>query len=308
VDVEFTARMEDSLDDIASGEVDPVAFLSSFYRGDEEGEKGLLNEIEEEMPRIGIPEIPLGDDPETGRPITVRIGRDFVFVQRGEGGEGGRATLPVNLLIDELTPDQAAELIEARSRSGEPLGVDKETGLNIYGKVGPYGPYIQLGDVRDGMKPKRVSLPKGRSIEDVDLPYARRLLSLPRRIGEDPDSGEDITAGLGRYGPYVARARTFRKLPDEDRIFDITLDEALQLLSSRRTRAVLAELGPHPETGQALRILEGRYGPYVTDGSVNASLPKGREPESVSVDEAVELLVKAATRGKGRKRRARKRG
>ncbi len=306
VDIKFTAKMEDVLDDIAKGQVDPVGFLAGFYEGDDDGEQGLVNRIEEELPRIDFPAIPVGRDPETGKPILVRIGKTYVYVQRGEGEDGDRATLPIDLLIDELTTDRALDLIESRSRADEPLGVDEETGLNIYAKVGPYGPYLQLGEGAEGEKPKRVSLPKGRSLDDVDLEYARRMLSLPRVVGSDPETGAPVTAGMGKYGPYVERKRVYRSLDAEDRIFDITLDEAVALLNAKKGKTVLAELGPHPETGLELKVLDGRYGPYVTDGKVNASLPKGRSAESLAMDEAVTLLAESAAKRKTRRKKTAK--
>jgi DNA topoisomerase-1 len=148
-----------------------------------------------------------------------------------------------------------------------------------------------------------VSLPKGREPASVDLDFALKLLSLPRTLGTDPKTGEAVTAGLGRYGPYVERAKTYRNLPNVDRIFNVTLEEALELLAQKKSGpVVLKELGAHPESGEPLRVLEGRYGPYVTDGSVNASLPKGDDPEAITMDGALDLLARAAARGKGRRR------
>ncbi|MDE0357852.1 MAG: type I DNA topoisomerase [Gammaproteobacteria bacterium] len=302
VDLKFTAGMEDALDRIAGGSVDHVRFLSDFFRGDGDGAPGLETRIEEELPRIDYPALAVGDDPATGDPLLVRIGKQHVFLQRGEAKDSPRATLPVDLLIDELTPEKASELIELRLRGRSPLGRD-ETGLNVYARTGPFGPYVQLGE--DDAEPKRASLPKGMSPEQVDLAFARRLLSLPRTLGEDPGTGQPVKAGLGRYGPYVNRAKTYRNLDSLERAFDITLEEALQLLEVRPGRPVLAVAGRHPETDEPLNIYRGRYGPYVTDGKVNASIPKGRSPESLGVDEALDLLARAAARkaaGKGRRR------
>lgn len=303
VDLKFTAGMEDTLDRIAGGSVDHVRFLSDFFRGDNDDGPGLEKRIEEELPRIDYPALRVGDDPSTGEPLLVRIGRQHAFLQRGEGKESPRAALPVDLLIDELTPDKASELIEMRLRGRSPLGSDEETGLNVYVRTGPFGPYAQLGD--DDAKPRRVSLPKGMSPEEVDLAFALRLLSLPRVLGEDPGSGQRVTAGMGRYGPYVNRAKTYRNLDSVERAFEITLEEALPLFDARPGRAVLAVLGQHPATGEPLNVYKGRYGPYVTDGKVNASIPKGRDPASLGVDEALELLARAAARkatGKGARR------
>ena len=303
VDLKFTAGMEDALDRIAGGSVDHVRFLSDFFRGDGDGAPGLERRIEEELPRIDYPALAVGDDPATGDPLLVRIGKQHVFLQRGKAKDSPRATLPADLLIDELTPEKASELIEARLRGKSPLGRDDETGLNVYARNGPFGPYVQLGE--DDAEPKRASLPKGISPEQADLALALRLLSLPRMLGEDPGTGQPVKAGLGRYGPYVNRAKTYRNLDSVERAFDITLEEALQLLDVRPRRPVLAVAGRHPETDEPLNIYRGRYGPYVTDGKVNASIPRGRSPESLGVDEALDLLARAAARkaaGKGGRR------
>ncbi len=303
VDLRFTAGMEDALDRIAGGSVDHVRFLSKFFRGDDDGAPGLERRIEEELPRIDYPALAVGDDPATGDPLLVRIGRQHVFLQRGKEKDSPRATLPVDLLIDELTPEKASELIELRLRGRTPLGRDPDAGLNVYVRTGPFGPYVQLGE--DDAEPRRASLPKGMSPEQVDLAFALRLLSLPRVLGKDPGTGQQVKAGLGRYGPYVNRAKTYRNLDSLERAFDITLEDALALLDVRPGRTVLAVAGRHPETDEPLNIYRGRYGPYVTDGKVNASLPRGRSPESLGVDEALDLLARAAARkatGKGARR------
>ena len=306
IDLRFTARMEDSLDDIAAGNADSESFLDAFYNG-EEGRLGLVRRIEESLPEIDFPRIPVGTDPETGEPIRVRIGKNYVFAERGEGDDATRATIPIDLLIDELTVDKAIELFEATSKADQPLGSDPDTGLNVYAKVGPFGPYVQLGEATEDHKPRRVSLPRGMTVDDVALDYALKLLSLPREIGVDPESGKPVTAGLGRYGPYVERARQYRSLPSADDIFTVTLEEALALLAQKRGKTVLKVVGPHPETGAEIQLLDGRYGPYVTDGSVNASTPKGSDPMEVTVEEAVSLLAEAAERKKAKKGTKRRR-
>ncbi len=304
IDLRFTARMEDALDDIAAGQADSETFLDAFYNG-EEGRLGLVRRIEESLPEIDFPTIPVGEDPETGQPIRVRIGKNYVFAERGQGDEADRATIPLDLLIDELTVEKAIELFEATSRADEPMGEDPETGLNVYAKVGPFGPYVQLGEAEEEKKPRRVSLPRGMSIDEVTLDYALKLLSLPREVGTDPDSGKPVTAGLGRYGPYVERARQYRSLKSVDDIFTVTLDEALALLAQKRGKTVLKVIGSHPESGAEIQLLDGRYGPYVTDGSVNASTPKGSDPLDTTVEQAVALLAEAAERKKTKKKSGR---
>jgi DNA topoisomerase-1 len=308
VDIEFTARMEDALDGIAEGGEDWVGFLHRFYRGTEGQDEGLARQIESELPKIDYPRIMVGEDPESGAPIFVRIGRTSAYLQRGTGENGDKATLPEDLLIDALTPQRAVELLAVNSKADEPLGLDEETGAPIFLKVGRFGPYLQLGEGEDGERPRRVSLPEGVDPEDVTPELAGRLLSLPRTVGVDPATGHPVTAGLGRYGPYVERAKTYRSVADLETVFQISLDEAVALLNAKRgSKTVLRELGPHPETGADLKILSGRYGPYVTDGTLNGSLPKGVEPGDLSMEEAVELLVKAAERkaARGGRRRPR---
>ncbi len=305
VDVGFTARMEDSLDEIATGDVDAGGFLATFYWGDEERNGGLLGEIEGQMPSIEFPAIPLGPDPGTGRPVTVRVGRDSTWIQRGEGQEAERVTLPEGLLIDELTMEKALELIDVRARAEEPLGLD-ESGRPIFVKIGKYGPYLEVPAEGEGGKPRRMSLPRDLSVEGVTLKRARQILALPRMLGEDPETGETIEASLGRFGPYVKRGRTYRNLESAETLFGITLEEALELLREKPGGRALRELGEHPETGAALRVLEGRYGPYVTDGAVNATIPKDRHPQQLTLEDALSLLADAASKGRrrgGRRRR-----
>jgi len=188
------------------------------------------------------------------------------------------------------------------------LGQDPKTHLDVVLREGPYGPYVQLGDKEEGSKtrPPRSSLPKGRDPSSVDLDYALRLLSLPRILGTDPDTGSEVTAGLGRYGPYVERSRTYRSLKDPDQLFTVTLHEALELLATKSGPAVLKELGPHPVSEVPLRVLDGRYGPYVTDGSINASLPKEADPGALTLEEGVQLITARAKLGKKGAKKGRK--
>lgn len=298
VDVKFTAGMEEKLDSIARGDIDPREFLRRFYRGGAD-DPGLAERIAEELERIEFPAIPLGDDPDSGQPIRVKIGKKSVYVQRGaEGGES--VTLPDDLLIDELTPEKASELLEEKRKSLEPIGTDPESGKNIYALIGPYGPYLQLGENDEDPKPKRVGLGRGTDLAKVDLELALKLLSLPRDIGTCPETGKMVRAGLGRFGPYVVRDKTFASVESADLLFSITLEDALLRIADKESgkKPVLAEIGPHPESGDMLEVLKGRYGPYVTHDKVHASLPRGREPETVTVDEALEWLEASATRKK----------
>ena len=185
------------------------------------------------------------------------------------------------------------------------VGLDEVSGLTVYAKVGPYGPYVQLGEAEDGTKPKRASLPKGTELESVELSHALRLLSLPRAVGTDSETGEEVVAGLGRFGPFVRRGKKFASLANEDQMFTVSIEEAVLLLNQKKAgRTVLKELGAHPKTGDDVQILSGRYGPYVTDGTANASLPKDMEPGDLTMEEAVSMIADAAKRKKSKKRKS----
>jgi len=308
VDLRFTARMEEGLDRIAAGEVDHVEFLDEFYRG-KEGENGLLRAIDEELERIDYPRIPLGEDPETGKPIVLRIGRTWYYVEV-PGEEGRRATVPVDMLIDELTGEKALALIDQSARADQPIGHQPETGQAIYAKVGPYGPYLQLGEQEGDKKPKRIGLGKGTDPSTIDFDYALKLLSLPREVGTDPESGKPVRAGLGRYGPYVELERVFASVQSVDTLFTIGLDEALERIRNKKTRKkpVLRELGNHPASGAPVNVLKGKYGPYVSDGEVNATLGRDLDVDEVTLEQAVGMLAEAAKRPRknGRKKTAKK--
>ena len=307
VDLQFTAQLEGTLDSIADGDVASTGFLSGFYKGDDE-EAGLVNRIEEELPRIDYPAIPLGRDIDSDEPLFVRIGKASSFVQKGTGEQASRVTIPRDLLIDELTPERVDELFEIQEKSDAPLTRDPASGQPVFLKSGPYGPYVQLGEVVDGGdKPRRTSLPRGVEPGDVTAELALQLISLPRVIGVDPETGQEVTAGLGRYGPYVERNRTFRSLPSFEKIFEVGLEEAIELINTKKTRGKVAlkEIGTHPESGATIQAYDGRYGPYVSDGKVNATIPKTQDPMAVTVEQAVDLLKAAAERKKNKKGRGR---
>lgn len=317
VDVGFTAAMENRLDEIAIGEGEYRRFLDSFYRGSGNG-GGLADEVREKLAEIEYPEIEIGTCATKRLPVRVRIGRRAPFLQRGQPEDGDRAQIPDDLLIEDLTIAKACELLDSGDDQGPiELGRCSDTALAVYLKSGPYGPYVQLGEDRPRgrgrPRPRRTSVPKGMDPADLTLKYALELLSLPRVLGRDPRTGEEVRANDGRYGPYVQLAKEYRSLRSLDQALTITLDEALALLAQpkqrrSRTRRVLKSLGPHPESGAEVEVLEGRYGPYVTDGKVNGRIPKDRAPESVTLDEAVGLLAEGAERrrqGRGRARRRR---
>jgi DNA topoisomerase-1 len=282
--VDFTSRMEGELDKVEEGQVGWRALLEGFYPPFQERLEAGEARSEEIIKEISEAEGETCD--VCGRPMQVRWNRFGRFL--------GCSGYP------ECKGTRPLDAPEVQERH---LGEDPETGLPVLARVGPYGPYVQLGEANGDGKPKRVSIPKELPPEEVGLSYALLLLSLPRSLGEDPESGKEVTVGIGRYGPYVHRDGTYRNIKSPAKLFEIELDEAVTLLDTTPGREVLKKLGPHPESGLELQVLDGRYGPYVTDGKLNASLPKGADPEALTLDEALELLAKAKARkakGKGK--------
>jgi DNA topoisomerase-1 len=316
VDIGFTAEMEEILDQISNGEKDWLDFIREFYRGDGK-HHGLEHLVEDKDQEIAYPVIHVCDDPETGLPVRVRIGRYGPFLQVGDTAqEGPRASLPEDLAPADLTCDKALALLKAKAEGPRTLGPDPETGQNVYIMLGRFGPYVQLGETptdKKADKPRRASLGRQFSEDTLTLADALKLLSLPRDLGV-ADDGETIVANVGRFGPYVKHGSEFRSLAPEDDVYTITLERAKELLaqekkSMRRQRAAAKELralGPHPESGAPVRILDGRYGPYVTDGTTNASLPKGTAPEALTMEAAKVLLDARAGTAKPTRRRAAK--
>jgi len=313
VDVKFTARMERSLDEVATGTLDGREHLQRFYRGGN-GTPGLESRIESEQPKIDFPSIAIGDHPRHGLPIVVRVGRYGPYLQMDDPAKPGSkviASVPGGIPPADLTAEAAAEILDRKQEGPRRVGDDPETGLPIFAMTGRFGPYVQLGETPEGKgagKPKRASLPKGTSPEKVTLEEALQLLSLPRDLGPHPETGEPVLVNNGRYRPYVQHGREYRSLEASDDVHTIGLDRALELLRkppgrSRRAApaTVLRELGKDPASGADVRILDGRYGPYATDGEKNASLPKGTDPAGVTLAEAVALLRE---KGKPPKRRA----
>ena len=316
VDPGFTAEMEEVLDQISNGERDWLDFVKGFYRGDAK-HTGLDALIQSKQSEIDYPLIEVGLDPESGHSIRVRIGRYGPFLQRGEGGEGNTASLPDDLAPADLTVEKAVAQLNAKAQGPRQLGEDPGTGLAVFVMNGRFGPYVQLGEMSDdkkAAKPKRTSLLSTMTEESVTLDDALQLLSLPREVGKHPSDGEPIVASPGRFGPYIKHGKEFRSLESEERLFTVSLDEAVALLAepkkSRRrqsaAKTVLRELGPHPKGGAPVNVLAGRYGPYVTDGTTNASLPKGMTPEAVTMEQAAELL--AARAGAPKRGRVPRRG
>lgn len=314
VDYDFTAAMEDELDSIAAGEQHRTEWLTRFYFGSEQdgalsvarfgGLKKLVGANLEEIDAREVNSIRLFTD-DAGRDVVVRVGRYGPYLERVVGGRSQRASLPEDLPPDELTPEVAEKLFAAPVE-GRVLGTDPATGHEIIVKEGRYGPYVtEVLPEREGSrsssrpKPRTCSLLPSMSLETVTLEDALRLLSLPRVVGVDPDTGQEITANLGRYGPYLKRGSDSRSLGSEEQLFTITLEEALKLYAEPKRRgrqaaakAPLRELGPDPVTGKPMVVKQGRFGPYVTDGEgLNASLRKGDTVEALTDERAAELLA-----------------
>jgi DNA topoisomerase I len=296
VDYEFTARMEDVLDEIARGEAERVPWLRRFYFGaegdgaeDDPGLKLLVGDISDIDAR-DVSSFPLADSD-----IVVRVGRYGPYLER----DGQRVNVPEDLAPDELTVEKAEELLN-QPNDDVVLGTDPGTGLTVLAKAGRFGPYVteQLpDDAPASAKPRTASLLKSMALDTVTLDDALKLLTLPRLLGEL--DGEPVTVQNGRYGPYVKKGTDSRSLESEEQLFTLTLAEAKELFAQPKPRGrgartatpPLRELGADPATGKPMVIKDGRFGPYVTDGETNASLRKGDEVASITDQRAAELLA-----------------
>lgn len=312
VDYEFTANLEDDLDAISRGEKDNLDKLRNFYFGGEsltKGLKDLVTQGEETIDPREVCGIALGSDAQD-RKVEIRIGRWGPFLSNGET----RASIPEGVAFDELTVEKAVHILADAAKGPASLGNDPETNEPIYLKKGRFGPYVQRGEmVEGGEKPKMASLLPGMAPDSVTLETALQLLSLPRTVGKNPENEADITIQNGRFGPYIKCGTESRTIPSDESPFSVTLERAIELLKQPRTRGrqasqpkTLKELGKHPRSGDNVSIKSGRYGPYVTDGTTNASLPQGGDPETLTMEQAVELLDARAAKGpaKGRRRAA----
>lgn len=326
VDYDFTAQMEGHLDEIATGEADRVDWLDRFFHGagDTPGLAGAVAGLGDIDAR-GVNSIEIGDG------ITLRVGRygPYLEEEAADGEAPRRASVPDDLAPDELTVAKARELLETQPDGDQVLGADPATGTTIVARTGRYGPYVTevlpTPELDPGLtaaarkkalaalpKPRTASLFKSMQLATVTLDDALRLLSLPRVVGVDPATGEEITAQNGRYGPYLKKGPDSRTLPSEEALFDITLDEALAIYAQpKRGRgaaasAPLRELGTDPASGKPVVVKDGRFGPYVTDGETNATLRKGDEVETVTLDRAAELLAEKRAKGPAKKRTTRR--
>ena len=308
VEYDFTADLEEKLDLISAGQLEWKDVLREFWREfigavNDIGDLRITQVLDALNDLLGphvFPDTGQGGDPRTcpscgeGR-LSLKVGKFGAFV--------GCSNYPDCRFTRQLaeTGDKAA------LADGKVLGKDPETGLDVSVRTGRFGPYIQLGEADGGEKPKRASIPKGNDPESIELERALALLSLPREIGLHPESGKPITAGYGRYGPYVQCDGKYASLSTPEEVFEVGANRAIALLAEKaanrspRGATVLKELGDHPEGGGKVQVLSGRYGPYVKHGKVNATLPKDRDPEQVTMEEAVALIAARAEKGPAKK-------
>ena len=304
VDYDFTAEMESDLDHIAAGEEDRTSWLNGFYFGDakHQGLRNIIDNLGDIDPR-DINSVPVTDG------VTLRIGRYGPYLEvAGPDEHVRRVSLPPDMAPDELTVERALELVNAPEVTDRVLGVNPSSGHEIVVKDGRFGPYVTevLPEGQEwpkGKKPPTASLFSSMRVDTVTLEQAIQLLSLPRVVGVDPASGEEILAQNGRFGPYLKKGADTRSLPGEDAIFAITLDEALALYAQPKTygaraaKAPLRQFDADPVSGKPVTIKDGRFGPYITDGTTNVTVPRGENLEDITFERAVELL--AAKRAKG---------
>jgi DNA topoisomerase I len=318
VDYQFTAKMEDDLDEISNGRQKRVEYLTQFFKGSGKKAPGLLDRIEavaDDIDPRKICSIPLGNN-EAGELVEVRVGRYGPFLSCGDK----RTAVPDETPPDEMTLEKAIELLEKGGDGPRELGEDPETGLKVYVKIGRFGPYFQLGETpergtkaKKADKPKMASLLAGMEPETVTLDEALAALALPRTVGvATPPEGEQeepILAANGRYGPYLKWGKETRSIPAGGSPLTVTMEEALKLFAEPKARGrrggapakARKELGEHPESKATIKLLDGRYGPYVTDGTTNASLSKDENPDELTLARAVELLAARAKKGPTKK-------
>ena len=317
VDYEFTAELEDFLDSISRDEVGREEYLKKFYFGDASSDRhnvGLKARLTEKLEAIdpkvsarfllGVPE-----DGEHREEVFVRVGKYGPYIEQGER----KGSIPDGMPPDEMDLEKAMELLASSEVVEEPIGIHPETGKPIYLKVGRFGPYIQLGEPDDTEK-RNQGLLQGMEVGDVTVELACKLLELPRTLGDYPENGQPIQAFDGRYGPYIKCEKETRSLPAGVSPLEVTLEEAIALLKEpkRRGRGTPKEPlrlfeQPSPVTEKEVKILDGRFGPYVTDGETNASLRKGMDPKEMKFEAALDLLAERAAKGPSkRKKKAKK--
>ena len=311
VEYDFTAGLENQLDEVSAGQMDWKALLRDFWGQLKPAtaamleRQGVIDELDEAIGPFLFPPKEDGSDPRACPACgTGRLHLKASFKMRSSFI--GCSNYPEC----RYTRGFGSGANEAETGSDRELGVDPETGQPVHLKIGRFGPYVETTPP-GAEKPKRSSLPKGWSAAELNLDQALRLLALPREVGAHPEDGKMITAGLGRYGPFILHAGTYANVADIDEVFDIGLNRAVTLLAEKRaagprgrgaSAAALKDLGAHPETGEPVQVMAGRFGPYVKSGKINATLPKGTTPEALTMEEALPLL--AAKAGAAPKKKA----
>ncbi len=296
VDPSFTSKMESSLDEIAEGELESLPYLKSFYLGKD----GLQTQVENKEKKI---------DPDESRSIVlshlkgvdVKVGRYGAYmIKPGKSGKKKddiHASIPETYAPSELTLENVEEIMRIAEQGPESFGVDPKSGKNIYVLTGRYGPYFQLGETEKDSeeKPRRAQLPKGKQPSEVTMEDALLALSLPRDLGKHPDSGKPVQAAIGRFGPFVVHDGDFRSLKKDDNVYTVTLKRALEIMSEEKKgrggSSKIKSFGEHPTTGKTIDLFTGRYGPYIKHGKTNATVPKDFDPEKLTTEQALSILV-----------------
>lgn len=317
VQYDFTAGMEGDLDLIAEGDLDRVKWLNGFYFGSD-AHRGLRSVVDNlgEIDAREINSVRIDDD------VTLRIGRYGPYLEvepsadpHAEEGQTAprRINIPAEIAPDELTAKKAHELVEAPIQTDRVIGINPENGREILAKDGRFGPYVtealpaEEAEKKKAAKPRTASIFKTMSLDTIDLDTALKLLSLPRVVGTDPESGDEILAQNGRYGPYLKKGTDTRSLQTEDEIFDIDLPGALALYAqpkygAKRASSAMKEFDADPVSGKKITVKNGRFGPYVTDGETNVTIPKAQNPEDMTFERAVEMLAEKRAKGPAKKR------
>jgi len=287
VDMGFTADLEADLDKISRGEGERLGYLKEFYFGNTDHE-GLEDLVKSEIDPKEACTIPIEDEgKELGADI--RIGPYGPYIEKDDK----KVSLPTDLPPDQLDDEKIEELLSQEKKADEPVGKDPETGEPVYVKVGRYGPYVQLGDPEEGKKPKMKGLPPGLTVDDVDFDTALKIIEMPKKLGVFEDNGEDIKVDIGRYGPYVRAGSETRSIPRDENVLEFDYDKAVALLKTEkkgRGRGASKKVLKEFKEDDSIKVLDGRYGPYVNQGKVNASVPKDKDPMKLTYEEAKELI------------------
>ncbi len=310
VEFDFTAELEEKLDRISAGELEWKDVLRDFWRDffaavDEIKDLRITEVLDALNDMLGPHVFPQGEDPEADPrkctscddgQLSLKVGKFGAFI--------GCSNYPECRYTRQLaeTSKDGSQQLQSESKL---LGQDPETGLDVTLRSGRFGPYVQLGEAVDGEKPKRASIPKTFEIDTVDLERALALLSLPREIGNHPETGKAILAGIGRYGPFVQHDGVYANLETPEEVFEVGINRAVTVLAEKKTNrgsrqaTILKDLGEHPELGGTVQVLDGKYGPYVKHAKINVTLPKSVKPEEMTIEQAVELIAVKAAKGKG---------